>query len=240
MKKRVLSLMIVAALVFLCGCSAESEVIEVEAQYEAAVVDAMLAEESEVYDLVVLDAESDMVTFNDDNEVLLVTWNKYPDSYPEGEVVELVYGSIWVFTDKEILAWYEETEGEISDYQLRLNQLIGLPADDDNTHFTAMWVDIDDVIRPAYFTDAESSEMDIENYDMESDFETWFNSNIISSYYSEYQYPWTRLGYTYDWCADSDEYGLTEFLVKENSQVTVEFTMTTEEFIAYMQSELAN
>lgn len=230
----------IMAIILLCACSVESEVGDEYVDYQNAVIDAMLAEESEVYDLVVLDAQSDMVTFNDDGQVLLITWNKYPDSYPDGEVVELIYGSIWTFTDKEIIAWYEETDGEITDYQLRLNQLIGLPPDDDNTHFTAVWVDIEDIIRPAYYVDTQANDMDIENFDMESDFEVWFNSNIISSYYSEYQYPWTRLGYTYDWCVDSDEYGLTEFLILENSQVTVEFTMTTEEFISYMQSELAN
>ncbi len=69
---------------------------------------------------------------------------------------------------------------------------------------------------------------------MDEEFELWFNDNIIGSYYSEYLYPWTRLGYTYDWADNGTEYGLSEFLVVEGAVVTVEYTMTTEEFLAYI------
>ena len=236
MKKLILSIMIFV-LVLLTACSSENETRDEYELYNDAVLDAMVAEESELQDLVVLDVEDKMTTWNDD-EVLLITWNKYPESYIEGEKVQLKYGSIWTFTDKEILAWYDETEGEISDYNLRFKQLIGLPPEDDNTHFTGMWVNPEDVIRPAYYTNANADTMDISNVDMGDLYKEWFDDNIITSYYSEYKYPWTRLGYTYDWSGDGNEYGLTEFLIKENSEVTVEFTMTTEEFISYMKNEL--
>ena len=66
------------------------------------------------------------------------------------------------------------------------------------------------------------------------EYEEWFNSNILSSYFSSWgQYPWTRLGYTYDWGAE-DEYGLTEFLVLKNSTIEVEFTKTIDEFFDWL------
>lgn len=55
------------------------------------------------------------------------------------------------------------------------------------------------------------------------------SGHIIS--YFEGAYPWTRLGYTYDWADNDTEYGLTEFLVLNKSKVKVEFTDTTAEFI---------
>ena len=55
-----------------------------------------------------------------------------------------------------------------------------------------------------------------ENIDKE--FKEWFDGNIIGSYF-EGAYPWTRLGYTYDWADNDTEYGLTEFLVLKKSKV---------------------
>ena len=47
-------------------------------------------------------------------------------------------------------------------------------------------------------------------------------------------YPWTRLGYTYDWNEAGDEYGLTEFIILPGSEVEIEWTLTTDEFIAWL------
>lgn len=109
-----------------------------------------------------------------------------------------------------------------------------MPKDKENTHFTALWVDPADIIRPAYNMDATINSMEIYNSDIEPEFKEWFDSNILSSYYNEDKYPWTRLGYTYDWADNGEEYGLTEFLIKDKSNVTVEFTMTTDEFLQHI------
>ena len=61
----------------------------------------------------------------------------------------------------------------------------------------------------------------------------WFEDNIIWSYFDS-AYPWTRLGYTYDWADNGQEYGLSEFLIRQGAEVEVAFTMTTEEFIAWL------
>ncbi|MBU6351343.1 MAG: hypothetical protein KGS73_14490 [Chloroflexi bacterium] len=36
------------------------------------------------------------------------------------------------------------------------------------------------------------------------------------------RYPWTRLGYTYDWSNSASEVGLSEFVVAAGSTVAVE------------------
>lgn len=213
------------------------EEVEINRLYELSVIDAMYAEEEEMCELVTIDENDNLTTWNETaDKVLLLTWNKYPDSYIEGTDVVLSYGAVWTFTDKEMILWYAENEEDIEDYQLRLNQLIGLMPEDDNSHFTAFWVSPEDIIRPAYNTDITSEEMELTRENMDEEYLYWFDNNIISSYYSEYQYPWTRLGYTYDWADNGTEYGLTEFLVKENSTVTVEYTMTTEEFLDYIST----
>ena len=56
----------------------------------------------------------------------------------------------------------------------------------------------------------------------------WFQAN------EETEYPWTRLGYTYDWEQNPNEYGLTEFLILADSEIEVEWTKSTEEFVAWI------
>ena len=217
--------------------TSEEEIIETA--YNKSVLDAMTAEENEIQPLVTLTETDPLTTWNDEDEVLLVTWHKYPESYIEGKTTALEFGDVWTFTDKEITTWYEENKDSIHDYNLRFEQLIGLPESTENTHFTAMWVQPEDIIRPAYETDITKDKMTT-NYseNMTDEYSEWFSNNIIDSYYAEYQYPWTRLGYTYDWSGTGSEYGLSEFLVKQDSEIDVEFTLTTEEFIAYMDNEI--
>ena len=59
------------------------------------------------------------------------------------------------------------------------------------------------------------------------------NINIISSYFDG-KYPWTRLGYTYDWADNGEEYGLSEFVVRKNSEVKVAYTVDQETMLKKM------
>ena len=65
----------------------------------------------------------------------------------------------------------------------------------------------------------------------EGDYKDWFDGNILWSYF-ESEYPWTRLGYTYDWSGGEREYGLTEFLLRDAGDSEVVFTDTTAAFVA--------
>ena len=71
-----------------------------------------------------------------------------------------------------------------------------------------------------------------ENVDAE--FKTWFDDNILDSYFYG-EYPWTRLGYTYNWSGHGTEYGVTEFLVKQGAEVEVEFTVSADEFVKKLE-----
>jgi hypothetical protein len=206
--------------------------------YHAAVVDAMDAEESEIMPLVDITPESDMVTWNETGDILLLTWHKYPESYVPGNETTLDWGEVWTFTDKEIEKWYQENKSSVKDWNLRLKQLIGLPPDSEYTHFTALWVSPGDVLRPAYVTGIADDAMQTALPDgTDESYTEWFDGNIITSYY-EGAYPWTRLGYTYDWLPDDTEYGLTEFIIKKGSAANVEFTLTTDEFIGRLDKQV--
>lgn len=203
--------------------------------YKRAVVDAMTIEPEEIMPLIDIAPESSMCTWDDEGRFLLLSWHRYPDSYKPGEDFTLEYGEVWTFTDREIIKWYDENKDGVDDWDMRLRQLIGLPPDKSYTHVSAMWARPDDVIRPAYaWTLADAAGADGFAEKPDEEYKKWFDSNIIWSYFDS-AYPWTRLGYTYDWADNGREYGLSEFIIKKGSTVKVEFTLSTEEFIDWLE-----
>lgn len=207
-----------------------------DAAYDASVLDALVIDAWESQALVTITESDPLTTWNEDGQVLMVTWHRYPDSYVAGEPSTLYYGESWTFTEDEMIAWFAENGDDVTDYELRFEQLIGLPATTSNTHFTAFWVNPDDMNRPAYNADITSDVVELTYYDgMSQAHIDWMDANSASSYYSAYPYPWTRLGYTYDWADNGTAYGLSEFIVQQGATVDVEYTLSTEEFIAYLQ-----
>jgi len=49
----------------------------------------------------------------------------------------------------------------------------------------------------------------------------WFD-NLKATSYGDDGYPWTRLGYTYDWYPDMTDIGLSEFVIRKGTTVMVE------------------
>lgn len=226
MKKRLFSaMMIVFMAAMLAGCAKGNEAAKSpEELYRDAVRDAAFADDDEILPLVSL-VESNPMTTWQDGKVLLLTWHNYPDSYPEGEA-----GPVWTFTDKEIASHAEELQ-KADDAKARLKQIIAFAPDSEHTTVTGLWVDPQNVKRPAYQSDPTIEDMS-NSFDenVDEDFKSWFDDNTLWSYYYG-EYPWTRLGYTYDWADNGTEYGMTEFIVEDGAEVTVEFTETTEEFL---------
>ncbi len=206
--------------------------------YADAVADAETVEPEEILPVTAITPESDMVTWNEAGDrVLLLTWHHYPESYPAGETATLSFGEVWTFTDKEIHAWYEKNHEGVTNWELRLEQLIGLPRDAEYTHVSGLWARPEDVVRPAYVPDITQSAMtDTFGEDVPQAFRDWFDGNIQWSY-TDSAYPWTRLGYTYDWADNGTEFGLSEFLIQKDAEVEVAFTLTTDEFLASLAAE---
>ncbi|GHV76056.1 hypothetical protein AGMMS49942_08770 [Spirochaetia bacterium] len=236
MKRRFIFIPVVIALALL-GCATTASVgFTPEDPYQAAVFDAMIAEPDEIMPLVTLSKDDPLTTWKD-GKVLLLTYHRYPDSYIAGEDYETKYGEVWTFTDKEVIAWFKDNSAGVSDWPTRFKQLLGLPGDREYTHVTAMWVNPADVHRPAFERDSTKPVTDVKlPGDVDPDFKEWFNGNIIWSYFDS-AWPWTRLGYTYDWADNGREYGLSEFLVKKNATVQVEWTKTAGEFVGWLGSQ---
>lgn len=218
-------------------------------RYLEAVRDALTIEDDEIMTLVTLNKGDPLVTYDDKGRVLLLTAHRVPDVFKDGSKDKLKLAS-WTFTDREFAAWLayilktqaQDVADNKIDWHLRLGQLLGMPANAQRTHVTALWVNPKDVIRPAYSTDIYSQQMSknfadaISNHD--ANYQEWFNGKIIDNYFSAYPYPWTRLGYSYDWGNSCSDYGLSEFLVQVGAPYEVAYTLTIDEFVAKVSQEL--
>lgn len=234
MKKRVIAVAACLSLLPLAGCVSEATPSN-EELWEAAMADAVFSEDDEVMELVCLTQQDPRVIWDEAGErVLLVTWHNYEEPCEPGD--SLAHKDIWATSMGELTDWYQENSGSVTDWELRFAQLLGMPNDGSCTRFSAFWISPTEVIRPAYVTDVT---VQMENgYDKITDsaYQSWFDGNIIYSYF-EGEYPWTRLGYTYDWSGGASVYGLTEFLIADGSTAEIAFTDSTEDFVARLDSQ---
>ena len=241
MKRKIISVVtfILAACIFLsitaCGKVSPTN----DELYERAVRDAMIIDDDEILPLVNITKDDDNVVWDGDR-VLVAFMHKYPDSYPAGEDITLKWSNVWCVSAKEMCKWVKTNDKGVTDWTLRLHQVLGMmPSDKNYTSVTAIWVDADLLYRPANVTDANSPMAKTYQPTGDEEFDTmykaWFDDNIIWSYFDS-AYPWTRLGYTYDWADNGTEYGLSEFLIFKGAAATVEYTYNVADFIAFIES----
>ncbi|MBI4747728.1 MAG: hypothetical protein HY774_04530 [Acidobacteria bacterium] len=122
---------------------------------------------------------------------------------------------------------------------LRIRQLLGLPPDYHVTKFVEVWVSPNDLFRPSpdpEITDSRA-ELNLENTirtrQISCDHFEWFTRNLRGMYQTPNGpgFPWTRLGYTYDWGNPQKHIGLSEFVVRRGASVEVRQVIPTDSYI---------
>ena len=200
--------------------------------YAKALADARTVEPEEVLPLrtAITRDDPNAVWNGAGDRVLVATWNGAPEDYPDGGAVTVGEEPVWVFSGAEFAGWYAANSAGVTDWDLRLAQVLGMPEHAGCTSVTTLWVSPDDLCRPAFDPDITANTMTT-TLTGEDWYQTWFRANTAASY-GEHGYPWTRLGYTYDWADNGTEYGLTEFIIRPGAQVTVERTLSTADYLA--------
>ena len=229
--KRIIALALIP--LFVVSCSKEPELSNQELLRKA-YLDVIEATEEKIRPLVTLTKTDEKITWNQaQDKVLLFTFHRYPDSYPENEEVTFTWGESWLCSVKEYINWYKDNKNNIKDILLRTKQVLGMDETSQNTYITSMWFDPSDVSRPAYVTDP-TKQMALQFEEEATDeYKEWFQSQYYYSYETKHL-PWTRLGYTYDWSKEAkDRYGLTEFIAWKGTTVTVDKTLLVNEFVEY-------
>ena len=214
----------------------------IEERYFEALQDAKEALPSEVaHNLTAITRDNPDLVWDENGRVLMLTWTRSP-SYDDFVGQEFTpKWEVWVTAVpelKQFCAVYPATE-EVS-LSLRLEQLLGLPPFTGKDRMVEMWVNPEDLFRPTpdneiTDTTAELAFPSPEKYSCYEDYKfalEWFHLQLSKQQYDEPKqgYPWTRLGYSYDWGNAETEVGLSEFVVKAKSQVGIRAVTSTENY----------
>ena len=218
-------------------------------RYAKSIENAMSPTASKIYnDLIPIDPSNrDLIwkTIEGEQYVKVVTWKadtSYYYEYLDSAYYNTKTYPIWVTTAPELL---ERMKTErYKDADLRLKQLLGLPPNPNDKYiaFIEFWVRPKDLFRPCpdpELTDTACQLCFSKNAD--SIHQAWIDQNRIIRYYKcdlYDKYPWTQLGYTYDWNKRNKSHvGLSEFVIGPHKNVVVNAIYTTEEYLALMGEE---
>ena len=229
-------LLVVAAL---WGCApgptlpADEE--QLERLYQRAIVDAESLGTSAIRPLTPISPEVEFLAWEGapgESRVLLVNWT---DDAPAEAGASTQIGETWVTLAPKVQDFCTALSGDAGEVSMRLRQAIGLPPDAPYDLFVSLWVDPEDVFRPCrdpQITDRDCpltfprSERFVTVADEHVD---WIEGNIDFSYQPD-GYPWTNLGYTYDWGNPEDIFGFSEYVIRAGADVTVEAIDSTETY----------
>ena len=209
--------------VLVAGCAggrvtndAQAEGTESNSAYADSIYRSAVFEPSAVHPLMVVPAGAEKVS--------VVTWTGKQTAekfYPLGETTVGV--DVWVTLAPQVRRLCETYPPAPDALRLRLQQLLGLPAKDEERVFVEMQAGVRDIFRPCPDPDPTKPECGnafTKNVDVNH--KAWLAEQVLQRYQTAPQgYPWTRLGYTYDWNSASPRFGASEYVVRKGSKVIV-------------------
>lgn len=224
----------ILSLLILVACKTTQPVVEpvvepagatdLQAAYKAAVADAATPTPEEIVTtLTVISAENPALVWEGaaGGRVKLLTWTGW-DGY-DGLVGQdtTLSREVWATVVPELETACRAWGLDGGATTLRLEQLLGLPPDNGKTRFVAVFARPEDLFRPCASGDISASACGLDFApDASAEHRAWVE-NLRGSSYGEGGYPWTQLGYTYDWAGGGDEVGLTELVIRAGSSVGV-------------------
>jgi hypothetical protein len=194
------------------------------ALYVAAVADAEVADASEIYDqLIAISPSNAGLKFDAKGRVLAVTWTSW-NGYDgkEGQEVELGV-EVWITVVPQLQDFCRGLGLSDKPLDLRLEQAMGLPPHNGKTKLVQLWIPADGLFRPSADAEIDDAIAALAFPDGADPSHVAWIEQLQGSSYGEKGYPWTRLGYTYDWAPDAKtEVGLSEFVARKGTKAVVE------------------
>ncbi|WP_020538947.1 hypothetical protein [Lewinella cohaerens] len=178
-------------------------------------------------------------TINGIKHILVATWQNDTTYYvpnPSTGYYNTGNYPIWVTLAPQLQQQCQTPAfGRREGLDLRLKQLLGLPPDTKKQYFVEFWVQPKDLFRPCPDPEITDGSCDLAfPADVSEDHKEWINDLRLASYYNpdwNKNYPWTELGYTYDWNRkNKTNIGLSEFVVQKNSNLVIHNISRTEEY----------
>jgi hypothetical protein len=221
----------VVRLVFAWGSQEE----RLQEKYLEAVDDAKTAEESEIYrNLTPISESNTNLTWEENNGsriVLVVTWTGWDGYVNQTNKTMNLSREAWVTVYPEVRNFIKQNDFPEGKCALRLEQLNGLPPRNNKKWFVEMFVYPQDLFRPSPDPEINDTQAQIDfPENVSTQHMDWIN-NLRNSSYGPNGYPWTRLGYTYDWTGDSRSHvGLSEYVIRKGAVIKIHNAITTEEY----------
>jgi hypothetical protein len=100
--------------------------------------------------------------------------------------------------------------------------LLGLPPANGKDRVVEMWVPLNGMFRPSPDPEIDDTSAGLDFPPGTSQMHMDWITDLRATSYGPDGYPWTQLGYTYDWAPDSNEVGLSELVVEQGTMVQVE------------------
>jgi hypothetical protein len=140
---------------------------------------------------------------------------------------------VWVTVVPEVKKLCTNFSTDRDALQLRLQQLLGLPpnSDPEERMFVIMEVPSTTVVRPCPDPDPSKASCTW-NFPANATekYKAWFAEQMVSRYRKPDGFPWTRLGYTYDWAPDGRRSTVSEFVLPKGSAAKVINKVPTQDY----------
>ncbi|MCR5083993.1 MAG: hypothetical protein K6A65_00635 [Succinivibrionaceae bacterium] len=117
--------------------------------------------------------------------------------------------------------------------RMRMVQMLGLPPDSENSMVVEFYADPHDLFRPSRDGEIDDQVAGLTYPPGTTDsHRNWFEYQLRLYRDSDPKFPWTQLGYSYDWgSAGPSHVGMSEFVVPRGSTVRTKRILGAEEFI---------
>jgi hypothetical protein len=206
--------------------------------YYAAIEDASVAEYSEISrTLIEVCAGNDALPWDSPDTIRVVTWMPptYVSSYVVGQQMTPSW-EIWVSVTGEAQDFIVDCGLTGDALVLRMKQYMGLRPDRNYAYWVEFSVRPEDLFRPSPDPEPGDSQAMLDfpsspESDVSEPYRAWFEASAASRYVlARWGYPWTRLGYTYDWGNPTSDVGASEFVIRPGATVTVTGVYANEEY----------
>jgi hypothetical protein len=224
------------------------------AQYRLALDVARYPTPERVVDsLLVLEPGNPALRWDEAGRVLVTTWTRVQfytaPEYQTGHEFAL-YGETWFTSGNQVQDACKASGKTGEALDLRLEQLLGIPPGATYDAFLQVWIDPSALFRPCadpsptattcgVAAPLSSSAPEQVGWDCNAPADAhaqWLCNSWTMRYGNSdplRQYPWTALGYTYDWSPESrDGVGPSEFVAPAKTPVVFERLLSTADFCA--------
>lgn len=189
------------------------------------------------------------------SRVLVLTWTNKPyyDNSVGKDYTLPKDANVWVTVVPELKRFVAKHPVEVS--TARIEQLLGLPPNNGKTKFVEIWAHPRDLFRPSADPEITDHEAELKfptalsrftsfndlvrivewnpetSADVSYTYRKWFLHRKATIYSGETPYPWTRLGYTYDWGNRENHVGLSEFVILGGCTVGIKAVVPNEDYL---------